>query len=451
MLNPEILLASSPGNLPRYTSYPTAPHFAPDPDGIISKLLVTEARASPEISVYLHIPFCDRLCWFCGCHTKQTLRYALVGTYVDHLVSEIQLASRAIGTRPLIRNLHLGGGSPSMLKAIDFQRLRSALEQLGRFDETSEISVEIDPSDRNNDLLAGLQTLGITRGSIGVQDFSPEVQVAINRIQSVDDTMTTISDLRSIGVKSINVDILYGLPKQSEERLLSTVAEVVALAPERVALFGYAHVPWLKKHQSMIADADLPDDRDRLRHAALAATNLFSAGYERVGFDHFAKPGDSLAVAAREGELHRNFQGYTTDGCSVLLGFGASSISRCSSGFLQNIVSTTQYEASVQSGRLPHARGIALTKDDQIRGWIIEQLMCDLVLRKDKLSAKFPDGWESYWQMAEDAHEALPLGLTGLTNNALVVHEEGRNFLRLVAAQFDAYLGSGAACYSKAS
>lgn len=450
MLNPDLVLASCSNNLPRYTSYPTAPHFKPEEASRLSRLLLEEAANSKALSVYMHIPFCDRLCWFCGCHTKQTLKYQPVRTYVDHLLDEIRLTSRVIGKPVPIRHLHLGGGSPSMLRSDDFVKLRQALEQFGTFDSRTEVSVEIDPSDDNENLLQGLKSLGVTRCSIGVQDFAPEVQAAINRIQSVEDTRRTIENLRSIGIASINIDILYGLPLQTEARLISTVAEVVKLAPDRVALFGYAHVPWMKKHQSMIRDDDLPGDTERACHAAVAADQLVAAGYVRIGLDHFSKPADSMALAAATGTLHRNFQGYTTDDCSVLLGFGASAISRFSGGFVQSIVPTAQYEACIREGRLPHARGIVLSDDDKIRGWMIERLMCDMALSRSELDCAFPGHAEAYWKLVRNAHANLLPGLTNLTAENFSVPEQARNFVRIVAAQFDAYLGTTQARYSKA-
>jgi oxygen-independent coproporphyrinogen-3 oxidase len=450
MLDPDLILAACSSNLPRYTSYPTAPHFKADGATRLSEMLIAEARASEAISIYVHIPFCDRLCWFCGCHTKQTLKYEPVKSYVGTLLREIRLAARAMGKRVPLAYLHFGGGSPSMLKASDFERLRHGLEEFCEFRAGAEISVEIDPSDRNDDLLIGLQLMGVTRCSIGVQDFSPEVQAAINRIQSVDDTRRTIEDLRSIGISSLNIDILYGLPLQTEERLRSTVDKAVALAPDRIALFGYAHVPWMKKHQSMIAKSDLPSDSERPRHAAAAAANLVAAGYVQIGFDHFAKPSDSMALAESSGRLRRNFQGYTTDACDVMFGFGASAISRFSDGFVQSIVPTAQYEAAVQEGRLPHWRGRALSLDDRIRGWMIERLMCDMALQRTSLERAFPDHAASYWDIASSAHETLPPGLTQFNEDTLLVPKEARNYVRVVASQFDAYLGKSEARYSKA-
>lgn len=439
-----------PANLPRYTSYPTAPHFSSTEASALSHQLVHAVATTDDLSVYVHIPFCDRLCWFCGCHTKQTLKYAPVESYISSVEREIELLSRYIKHKVHLSHLHLGGGSPSMLRENEFARLRSALETIVDFDSTTEVSVEIDPSDQTIDLLGGLKVLGVTRASIGVQDFDPDVQAAINRIQSFDQTHRTISILRSLGISSINIDALYGLPYQTTDRLLSTLRQVIELSPDRIALFGYAHVPWMKKHQTMIPEAALPSDAVRVQQAAAAAQYLVDAGYVRVGLDHFSKSGDGLAKAQRNGTLRRNFQGYTTDTSPVLLGLGASAISRFPGGLMQNTVATSLYQQGVQSGALPHAKGISLTSDDIVRGWIIERLMCDLRFSKAALMAAHGLQAETYWALAEETAASLPEHLCSIENEIFVVPEAARNFIRMVAAQFDAYLSSGPQRYSKA-
>ncbi len=450
MVQIEDILASRALNLPRYTSYPTAPHFSMPSASALSNQLMLEAAGAEALSIYVHIPFCDRLCWFCGCHTKQTLKYEPVAAYTGFIEREILLAHERMGRRPRLRHLHFGGGSPSMLKLEDFERLRNALERLAIIDTQTEIAVEIDPSDNNPALMQGLRSLGATRCSIGVQDFDPTVQAAINRIQTFEETRQLIGELRNSGINSINIDVLYGLPHQTHERLLATAAKVLALKPDRIALFGYAHVPWLKKHQSMIDDAALPGETERFRHAEAAAQKLVEAGYLRIGLDHFAKPTDSLAIAQRESRLHRNFQGYTTDASKVLLGFGASAISRCSRGLIQSVVPTNQYQQRVSEGQLPHAKGIAFSRDDIIRGWIIERLMCDLQFKLSELQAAFPQEAATCWELALAIAERETGGLVEVSSATFRVPETARGLVRFVASQFDAYLENGSARYSKA-
>ena len=450
MIDPTALLARYPANLPRYTSYPTAPHFSEAGTAQLSKKLIEAFTNADDVSIYIHIPFCDRLCWFCGCHTKQTLKYGPVQSYIGYVEREIALVRERVPLRPRIAHLHLGGGSPSMVQQSDFERLRQALETLVEFDEQTEVSVEIDPSDQTLDLLSGLTALGVTRASIGVQDFDPDVQVAINRIQTFEQTERTIKALRDLGIRSINIDALYGLPYQTEERLMATLDKVVQLSPDRIALFGYAHVPWMKKHQSMIPDAALPGDSDRVRQAFGASDRLVEAGYIRIGLDHFAKQSDSMCAALRDGRLHRNFQGYTTDESEVMLGIGASSISRFPGGLVQNIVATANYQQRVLEGQLPHGKGIAFSRDDQIRGWIIERLMCDLKFSKQELVAEMGDEGDSYWQITQDVAGQLPRELCTIDGDVFTVPEQARNYIRIVASQFDAYLASGTQKYSKA-
>lgn len=450
MIDPISILKREGDSLPRYTSYPTAPHFAPDLGSTLMEDMLAALSPEAEVSIYLHIPFCDRLCWFCGCHTKQTRQYAPVQRYVECLVREIALFQGRTGVRPRARHIHLGGGSPTMLRAEDALLIRQALEGAFVIDETTETSVEIDPSDVDADRLDALGKLGLTRASIGVQDFDLRVQAAINRPQSFAETRDVVMALRGMGVQSLNIDALYGLPHQTQESVGRTIAQVVSLAPDRVALFGYAHVPWVKKHQTMIPEAALPDLAARFRQACHASDHLVEAGYETIGIDHFAKPHDALAMAARQGRLKRNFQGYTADTCETLIGFGASSIGRFAQGYIQNIVPTGQYEACVLAGQLPAAKGFRLSVDDVIRGHIIERLMCDFRLSFNDLRQKFGQAAESYIDEAIGLANSHHPQLTHLANDSLVIEPAARPLARLVAASFDAYRHLGGFRFSKA-
>ncbi|MER0236912.1 oxygen-independent coproporphyrinogen III oxidase [Fulvimarina sp. MAC8] len=449
-LDPAAVTSRYGEQVPRYTSYPTAPHFAEIGEDDLPARFLCEIDRREPVSVYLHIPYCDRLCWFCGCHTKMTKRYEPVARYVDSLVQEISgFRKRADGPLTLDR-LHLGGGSPSILRSEDFQRIREALESSFDISPDAEIAVEIDPSDVTEDTLAGLRLLDVNRISIGVQDFDPDVQAAINRPQSFEVTRDVIEACRADGLTAINIDALYGLPRQTPERLMKTIEKVIRLRPERIALFGYAHVPWMKTHQRMIDEADLPDQRQRLEDCERAAGCIAAAGYDPVGIDHFALHGDPLAKAARAGRLHRNFQGYTPDACETLIGFGASAISRYPSGFVQNVAPIETYRRAVAAGETPAFRGYETTEDDRIRAHAIERLMCDFSLDLGDLDARFGAAARPAVRGALATMAVDPFGLVAVEDGVFRVTEAGRPFVRTVASWFDAYLDRGAARYSKA-
>ena len=448
MIDPRRLLAASPASLPRYTSYPTAPHFNErDVAAATAELRAAAARAE-TVSAYVHVPFCDRLCWFCGCRTRHTLRHEPVAEYVDSLEREILACAGGLDRAPAIAHLHLGGGSPSMLNADEFVRLRKALGHAFGFARNAEIAVEIDPGDAGSQTFEGIAGLGATRASIGVQDFDPAVQAAINRPQTFERTRDVIAALRSLGVASINIDMLYGLPLQTLPRLLDTARRVIELQPDRIALFGYAHVPWVKKHQQMIREADLPDGVARFEHAAAAAELLVAAGYRRIGIDHFARPGDALSQASDAGRLRRNFQGYTTDDCAIMLGFGASAIARHPGGYVQNIVATGQYRRAVAEGRAPAGRALRLTGDDRARAFVIERLMCDFSFDPAVLAADHPR--EAPGLIALAGGIADGEGLLERRQGRFSIPAAARPLARVVASRFDAYLGEGRFRYSRA-
>lgn len=450
MIDPTHIFSKYPKSVPRYTSYPTAPHFKAGLGAELMEKLLDNLSPETRLSVYAHIPFCDRLCWFCACNTKHTQKYAPVASYVNSLIEEIALVHGKLSFKPILGHLHFGGGSPSLLNAADFTRLRDALAGAFTIDGQTEISIEIDPSDVTEDTLVGLRVLGLTRASIGVQDFDPAVQKAINRPQTFEQTRDVIEALRATGIRSLNIDALYGLPLQDLDKIAHTMEKVVELRPDRVALFGYAHVPWMKKHQKMINDADLPNMLDRFAQAALAADIFQAAGYERIGIDHFALPSDPLAVAARTGTLHRNFQGYTTDRCVTLLGLGGSSIGQFGGGYIQNIVPTGQYQEAIGRGELPALKGVFLRRDDVIRGHIIERLMCDFAFSFSELRERFGTDASPYIEEAKNIALAEDDGLCRVEAECFIVPADARPYARIVAARFDAYLAQANARYSAA-
>jgi len=446
---PSTPVASLAEAVPRYTSYPTAPHFHPGIDAGSVRGWISALEASDEISLYLHIPYCDRLCWFCACHTKQTRHYAPVATFLRSLHREIATVGTIMRGKGRVRAVHLGGGSPTMLKPEDIVALGAALRNSLDFLDGASLSVEIDPNDMDAGRLDAFAGIGMTRASLGVQDFDPKVQKAINREQSFQATRDVVEAARARGVKSVNLDLLYGLPHQTLDSVAATVAQALSLHPDRLALFGYAHVPWFKKHQTMIDEAWLPDPAARLAQSQLAARLIVERGYQAVGLDHFARPDDTLAIAASTGIIRRNFQGYTEDQCETLIGLGPSAISRFRQGYAQNIVATGEYEKVVDKGLLATARGIAFSPDDLARGWIIERLMCDFAFSALDLVERFGDVGQKLLLTASRLANG-PGALLQLEGDHFVVPIDGRPLVRVVAAKFDKYLQNGAGKHSLA-
>ncbi|TIU96986.1 MAG: oxygen-independent coproporphyrinogen III oxidase [Mesorhizobium sp.] len=443
-------LAARLENVPRYTSYPTAPHFHAGVDAAVYRGWLQGLDDGDEISLYLHIPYCDKLCWFCACHTKQTRHYEPVTTYLRSLHAEIATVASLIGGKGRVGAVHFGGGSPTMLKPEDMVALGTALRNSFEFLPGTKISVEIEPNDMDDARLDALAEIGMTRASLGVQDFDPKVQKAINREQSFLQTKAVVEGVRSRGVESVNLDLLYGLPHQTQDSVSSTVAQALTLAPDRMALFGYAHVPWFKKHQTMIDKAWLPGPAERFAQSQLAARSIVGEGYEPIGLDHFAKPEDALAVAARAGTLHRNFQGYTEDRCETLIGLGPSSISQFRQGYAQNMPATAEYGRMVADGALAAIRGIAFSEDDRVRGWIIERLMCDFAFSAIDLVERFGQRGQRLLLKASSVALNDPARLLELDGDNFVVPAESRPFVRSIAARFDTYFESGKSRHSAA-
>ena len=434
---------------PRYTSYPTAPHFHAGIDADVVSGWLSAIPAGEAISLYVHVPFCDRLCWFCACHTKQTNRYEPVQTFLEALHAEIRTVAAKVAGRGHVAALHFGGGSPTLLSPDDLRLIMQVLRQHFSFASDASISFEIDPNDITEDKLDALAEIGLTRASLGIQDFDERVQQAINRDQSFEDTKAVVDGLRARGVASINLDVLYGLPHQTIETVHNTIRQVLSLRPDRIALFGYAHVPWFKKHQTLIDEAALPNADARLEQSLAAADIIVAAGYHAIGLDHFALPGDSLAVAARAGTLHRNFQGYTEDGCETLIGLGPSSVSKFRQGYAQNVPATGEYQRRVLAGSLSIARGIAFSDDDRLRAWVIERLMCDFRFSATEALARF--GVAAHAVLAEASMMAQQTGAMLVREGPeFVVPQSSRPLVRLACARFDRYLERGTARHSAA-
>lgn len=443
------LLPHYDARAPRYTSYPTAvqftPHIGPQQHGEWLEALPLDA----PVSIYAHIPFCARLCWYCGCNTRVVHRGESIRDYVVLLRDEIGLAARRLPGRARVSSIHLGGGTPNMLTPGDLDVLFGTLHEDFDVAEGAEIAAELDPAQLTPEWARAAAGHGLNRASLGVQDLSPAVQAAVNRIEPFEVVAAAAAALRGAGIEALNFDLMYGLPRQTATDVLNTLDQVLTLRPARIALFGYAHVPWMKSHQKLIDEAALPDGPERLEQSQMAAERLAAEGYVAVGMDHFARPDDSMTGALDAHALHRNFQGYTTDAAGALLGFGASAISRLPQGFVQNQPAELLWRAAVSEGRLATARGVAVTDEDRFRGEVIERLMCDLEVDLDAVAARHG---RKAADLAGAAAGLAPMeadGVVELRGRTIRVTELGRPFVRSVCARFDAYLDPAALRHSR--
>lgn len=430
-------LARYDRRLPRYTSYPTAPQFGPGVDSRTYRRWLGTIPEGTRASLYLHIPFCRTMCWFCGCTTGAVRSVSALERYAAALQTEIVRVAAAVGRPVMAGQLHWGGGTPTALPAPLLRAVHDTLKTHFVIASATEIAIEIDPRTLPDNATALLRDLDVTRVSLGVQDFAADVQAAIGRHQSVEQTARAAEAAREAGITSVNFDLVYGLPRQTVASLEATIGQVLALNPDRIALYGYAHVPWTRKRQQMIAERALPDTAERFAQQAHAAAVLKAAGYRQIGLDHFARPGDSMAKAAGTGGVRRNFQGYTVDPSDLLIGFGASAISSLPQGFAQNVTATQPYLAAIEAGGLATAKGLALSGEDRLRGRIIERIMCDLAVDL----ADFSDDPRRFGIELAALAPLVADGLVVREGTRLAVTEAGRPFLRHVAAPFDAYLG----------
>lgn len=451
MNDPATRFAAALGRqVPRYTSYPTAPHFRAEPGPALHADWLAAVAPGSRLSLYLHIPYCAQLCWYCGCYTRVAGSYESVARYRDAVLTEIAAVRRRLPGWPRVGQIHWGGGTPTVLRPDDFRRIDDALKAAFELAPDAELAVEIDPRTLTDEMVAVLSAAGVNRVSFGVQDFNPRVQAAINRVQSFATTRDAIGRLRDAGVRSVNLDLLYGLPLQTRESVRETIDLTLRLSPDRIALFGYAHVPWMKPHQRLIREDDLPGPAERWAQARIAADALVAAGYEPVGIDHFARAGDALAEAARAGRLRRNFQGYTTDTASHLIGFGASAISSFPQGYVQNAANVKEWLERIEAGRLGTARALALDADDRLRADIIERLMCDLVVDLDIVTARHGTDPRAVSDAFPTLEALAQEGIATLDGARVGVAPAARPLARLVAAAFDIYLAAGQARHSAA-
>ena len=449
-MKPNILARYADRPLPRYTSYPTAPHFMPVAQPDLYKEWLGQLAADVPVSLYLHVPFCRSMCWYCGCHTTVTARESPVTRYLQSLRAEIAWVRQATGKQLPVRHVHFGGGTPSLMQPAEFVALMACLRSAYVFDEETEIAVELDPRTLDEGRVAALAAAGVNRASLGVQSFDPVAQRAINRVQSFEQTEAATERLRRVGVAGVNFDLIYGLPHQSVQSCLDTAAQALTLLPDRFAIFGYAHVPGFKLHQRKINEARLPDGHERHAQAEAIGAMLGEAGYVRIGLDHYARPQDSLARALVDGRLHRNFQGYTTDGCQTLIGFGASSIGRMPQGYVQNAVQIGDYQKRIAAGGSAIVKACAFRGEDRLRAAIIERLMCDYRANLGPLCDAYGSDAASILGGAKGLEQLIEDGLARVEGSLIEVPEEARPLVRVVAAMFDEYLGESQTRHSRA-
>ena len=439
-MRPELAKLFEAARVPRYTSYPTAPHFSSAVGPAEHAAWLAAVPADRPVSLYLHVPYCRQLCWYCGCTTSISADGARPAAYAALLAAELELVASHLPGRLPLGHLHWGGGTPTSIGAEAFRRLMARIADRFAILPDAEMAVEIDPRFLPEEIVAALAETGIGRASLGVQSFEPEVQRAINRVQPLDRTLAVIEALRRAGISRINVDMIYGLPRQTVEGCRSTVRALLPVLPDRFAIFGYAHLPALKKHQRMIDPRELPDTVARVAQFEAMAEMLEAAGYVPIGLDHFARPDDPMARAAAEGRLRRNFQGYTIDAAETLLGLGASAISSFREGYVQNHHELVPWRTAVREGRLATARGLALSARDRLEREAIERIMCDGAVDLAAVGARHGVAPEACVTDPARLAELERLGIVVREGSVLRVPAECRPLLRIAATIFDRYL-----------
>lgn len=437
-------------NLPRYTSYPTALAFNEGVGEMQARLWAGAVGADQTISVYVHIPFCDQLCWYCGCHTTVPNGYRRISAYLETLHREIDLWAAAMGPHGGAAHLHFGGGSPNSLKADDFTALVSHLRTAFRVRPDAEVAVELDPRGLDDAFIAAIAQAGVNRASLGVQTFDAVVQAKVNRIQPFEMIERSVNALRAVGVKGINFDLMYGLPAQTPQSVADSARLAATLKPDRISVFGYAHVPWFKKSQSMIRDEDLAGFDGRWDQADAADEVLVAAGYERVGLDHYALPTDALCTALQEGRLRRNFQGYTPDPADVLIPLGASAIGNFHQGYVQNARATDQWAKAINEGRLPVDRGVEITDEDRLRAGVIERVMCDLEVDFGAYCRAQGRAVDALDDALPRLHALEPAGICHVAGRKVTTPPDARRLIRAVAAAFDGRMAAVEGRHSRA-
>jgi oxygen-independent coproporphyrinogen-3 oxidase len=438
-------------DVPRYTSYPTAVQFQPEFPGATADQWLTSLDPEATLSVYVHIPFCKQLCWYCGCHTSVPNSYDRAARYVDYLIRDIRRSASIFnGRRGKVQHLHFGGGTPTYLDDLHIAQIVEAIDKGFGLASGGEMAIESDPRTLTKERAKVLAGIGFNRISFGVQDFAMPVQMKINRIQTYGLVAAATEFLRDAGFTSINFDLMYGLPAQTVESVARTAQQAAELQPERISVFGYAHVPWFKKHQTMISDADLPGITERYRQARTIEAELRSCGYAAIGLDHFAMAEDELTKAAADRAMRRNFQGYTTDVSDALLAFGASAIGEFPQGFVQAARDTLEWSQRIDRNESPVTRGLATTAEDRMRAEVIERLMCDLAVNPAAIAEKHGFAPSVFDDIPLKLEPALTAGIAQIDGSRISVPPQHRLFLRTVASVFDTHFVAGPKRHAKA-
>ncbi|GAB4289039.1 MAG: oxygen-independent coproporphyrinogen III oxidase [Ignavibacteriaceae bacterium] len=429
---------------PRYTSYPPAPHFNEKftHEDFMDEIVKTNYGENlPDLSLYFHIPYCDTLCFFCGCNMLVTRNRERIKEYIKYVQKEIDIVRAYLLPDRKVAQHHWGGGTPTHLNPDEINLLASYINQSFEFNDNSENSCEIDPRELTKAHLEALRINGFNRISMGVQDFNEKVQKAVNRIQPEDITRQTVQWVRELGFHSINLDLIYGLPFQSVESFSDTVDKIIDISPDRIAVFNYAHVPWLKKHMALIHEEDLPLPEEKLNILKMTIEKLTNAGYVFIGMDHFAKPDDELSVALREKKLNRNFQGYSTNAGADLYAFGITSISQLKNIYAQNYKTEKEYYTAIDNELIPTAKGYRLTDDDHIRREVIMKIMCDFELSYKTIEEKFKINFKDYFRWGlNNLIEFEKDDLVEIKNDGFKVKNMGRLLIRNIAMNFDGYI-----------
>ncbi|KRP84817.1 coproporphyrinogen III oxidase [Bradyrhizobium pachyrhizi] len=426
--------------LPWYTVYPTVPDFSTTIGAETCETWLRRLPPDEPVSLYLHVPFCQSICWYCGFPTSLIRSERPIRNYLAALREEIRLVADRLPRALPVRDVHFGGGTPTSIAPVDFLALIELLHRYFAFSKSAAIAIEIDPRAFTTEMAEALGAAGVNRASIGVQSFDPVVQKAVNRLQSEAQAASAVESLRQHGISRINFDLLFGLPHQTVQSCVDSARTAVAMRPDRLAVFGYAHVPSYMKRQRQIDEAALPDNIARAEQAAAVADTLVSAGYHQIGLDHFALPDDELVLAQKAGRLCRNSLGYSADTCKTVIGFGPSAIGRLRDGYVQNEVVTASYNQHIRAGRLAMSKGYCLTEEDRLRAAIIERLMCDLQADVPALCAAHGFDPIAFLDSADRLEMLTEDGILEIQDGFIRVKQEHRFVLRAVAAAFDAHL-----------